>query len=114
MGRLLSLSGTSYQRAFPKSSKLQKMNDSIASLLEEASELNPGASARNRIEDRVLEESEITSMAQVATLVEAVARRAAIENGQAGDEDSAEVLLESAQTIADALRRLHEIIQEMA
>ena len=100
--------------AWRKALKLQKMNDSIASLLEEASQLSSGASARNRIEDRLLEESEITSMAQVATLVEAVARRAAIENAQAGDEDSAETLIESAQTIADALRRLHEIIQEMA
>ncbi|PQV63324.1 hypothetical protein B1R32_11351 [Abditibacterium utsteinense] len=90
------------------------MNDSLASLLEEASTLSLGASARNRLEDRVLEESEITSMAQIATLVEAVARRAALENGAFGDHDSAEVLFESAQTIAEALRRLHEIIQEMA
>ncbi len=90
------------------------MNDSIASLLEEASLLSLGSKNRNRLEDRVLENSEITSMAQVATLVEAVARRAALENGEAGDEDSAHILMESAQTIADALRRLHEIIQEMA
>lgn len=90
------------------------MNDSLASLLEEASTLPLGTNSRNRLENRVLEESEITSMAQVATLVEAVARRAALENGEAGDHDSAEVLFESAQTIAEALRRLHEIIQEMA
>lgn len=90
------------------------MEESLAQLLEDASQLPIGSGARNRLENRVLEGSEITTLNQVATLVEAVARRSALEIGEGGDESAADSLFESAQTIADALRRLHEIIGTMA
>ena len=90
------------------------MNESLAALLEEASTLALGNGARNRIENRVLEGSEITTMNQVATLLEAVARRAAQETAESGDESAADALFENAQTIADALRRLGEIIGTLA
>ncbi|RYG75282.1 hypothetical protein EON80_01185 [bacterium] len=90
------------------------MSDTIAHILDEASHLPIHSDARNRLEDKVLEDTEIVNMEQVATLVEAVARRAAYENGASGDEDSAQALLDSSQTISEALRRLHEIIQSMA
>lgn len=90
------------------------MNESLASLLEEASTLAIGSGARNRLENRALEGSEITTMNQLATLVEAVARRAALEINETGDESGGGAVFESAQTIADALRRLHEIIATLA
>ena len=90
------------------------MNESLAEILEEAGALAIGSGARNRLENRVLEGSEITTLTQVATLVEAVARRAALEISESGDESAAEGLFESAQTIADALRRLHEVIGTLA
>jgi hypothetical protein len=88
--------------------------ETIADLLEEAATLPITSPSRNRLEDQVLEETGITTMNQVATLVEAVARRAALENGAHGDEDSAEALFGSAQTISSALRKLHDLIQTLA
>ncbi len=90
------------------------MNESLAQLLEEASTLAIGNSARNRLENRVLEGSEITTMNQLATLVEAVARRAAEEIAESSDESSGDAVFDSAQAIADALRRLGEIIATLA
>lgn len=89
-------------------------NESLAALLEEASALAIGSGTRNRLENRVLEGSEITTMNQVATLVEAVARRAALEISESGDQSSGDAIFESAQTVADALRRLDEIIGSLA
>ncbi len=86
----------------------------IASLLDKAEQLPLHSSDRRRIETRVLEETEITNFNQVATLVEGLALSAALENGASGDEDTAEALFAQAQTIADALRRLHDLIQELA
>ena len=90
------------------------MNESLAALLEEASTLAIGSGARNRLENRALEGSEITTMNQVATLVEAVARRAAMEISESGDENAGDAVFENAQTVADALRRLGEIIETLA
>ena len=90
------------------------MNESLAALLEEAGALAIGSGARNRLENRALEGSEITTMNQVATLVEAVARSAALEISESGDQSSGDAIFESAQTVADALRRLHELIGTLA
>ena len=86
----------------------------IASLLDKAEQLPLNSSERRRIETKILEETEITNFNQVATLVEALALSAALENGASGDEDTAEALFANAQTIAEALRRLHELIQDLA
>lgn len=90
------------------------MSESIAELLTQAGALSVNSPARNRLEDRVLEESQITNMEQLATLVEAVARRAALENGAYGDQDTAEALFQNAQTISESLRMMHELIQSLA
>ncbi len=89
-------------------------HESLAALLEEAGTLAIGSGARNRLENRVLEGSEITTMNQLATLVEAVARRAALEISESSDESSGDAVFESAVTIADALRSLGEIIETLA
>lgn len=47
-------------------------------------------------------------MEQLATLVEAVARRAAFENGAYGDQETAEALFQNAQTISESLQMMHE------
>ena len=86
----------------------------IASLLDKAEQLPLNSPDRRRLETRVLEETAITNFNQVATLVEGLALSAALENGASGDEDTAEALFAQAQTIADALRRLHDLIQELA
>ena len=88
--------------------------DNIASQLDKAAGLPLNSSERRRIEARVLEETEITNFNQVAALVEGLALSAALENGASGDEDTAEALFANAQTIAEALRRLHELIQDLA
>lgn len=86
----------------------------IASLLDQAALLPLNSSARRRIETQVLEATEITNFNQVAALVEALALSAALENGAGGDEETAEALFAQAQTISEALRRLHDLIQELA
>ena len=86
----------------------------IATQLDRAADLPLNSAERRRIESRVLEETEITNFNQVATLVEALALSAALENGSSGDEDTAEALFAQAQTISEALRRLHDLIQELA
>ena len=86
----------------------------IASLLDKAEQLPLNSPDRRRLETRVLEETEITNFNQVATLVVGLALSAALENGASGDEDTAEALFAQAQTIAGALRRLHDLIQELA
>ena len=86
----------------------------IATQLDRAADLPLNSSERRRIEARVLEETEITNFNQVAALVEALALSAALENGSSGDEDTAEALFAQAQTISEALRRLHDLIQELA
>ena len=87
----------------------------IASLLDKAEQLPLNSPDRRRIETKILEETEITNFNQVATLVEGLALSAALENGSSsGDEDTAEALFANAQTIAEALRRLHELIQDLA
>ena len=88
--------------------------DNIANLLDKAEQLPLNSSDRRRLETRVLEETEITNFNQVATLVEGLALSAALENGASGDEDTAEALFANAQTIAEALRRLHDLIQDLA
>jgi len=88
--------------------------DNIASLLDKAEQLPLNSPDRRRIETRVLEETEITNFNQVATLVEGLALSAALENGSSGDEDTAEALFSQAQLISEALRRLHDLIQELA
>jgi len=92
----------------------KRSNESLAALLEEASTLPVGSGARNRLENRALEGSDITTMNQVATLVEAVARRAAMEMGESGDEDAGDAVFQNAQRVADALRRLGEVIETLA
>ena len=86
----------------------------IASQLDKAAQLPLNSSERRRIETKILDETEITNFNQVATLVEGLALSAALENGASGDEDTAEALFANAQTIADALRRLHDLIQDLA
>ena len=86
----------------------------IASQLDKAATLPINSAERRRIETRVLEETGITNFNQVAALVEGLALSAALENGASGDEDTAEALFAAAQTVADALRRLHDMIQELA
>ena len=86
----------------------------IASQLDRAAVLPLNSPERRRIETKILDETGITNFNQVATLVEGLALSAALENGSSGDEDTAEALFTNAQTIADALRRLHELIQELA
>ncbi len=86
----------------------------IASQLDKAAGLPINSAERRRIETRVLEETEITNFNQVAALVEGLALSAALENGASGDEDTAEALFANAQTIAEALRRLHDLIQDLA
>ena len=61
-----------------------------------------------------MDETGVTNFNQLAAFVEALALSAALENGSAGDEDTAEALFAQAQTISNALRRLHELIQELA
>jgi predicted house-cleaning noncanonical NTP pyrophosphatase (MazG superfamily) len=90
------------------------MAESIADLLDEAGRLPLNNSSRNRLEERVLEATEITNMEQLATLVEAVAARAAAENASHGDREMADSLFAGAQTISESLRRMHDIIQSMA
>jgi predicted flap endonuclease-1-like 5' DNA nuclease len=70
--------------------------------------------ARKRLEKRALNETGITNFNQVAALVEAVAIHAALENGKSGDVDTAEALFAQAQTISEALRKLHELVQTLA
>ncbi len=86
----------------------------IASQLDKAAQLPLNSSERRRIEARVLEETAITNFNQVAALVEGLALSAALENGSSGDEDTAEALFAQAQLISEALRRLHDLIQELA
>ena len=86
----------------------------IATLLDKAALLPLNSAERRRIETQILEETEIINFNQVAALVEALALSAALENGASGDEDTAEALFANAQVIADALRRLHELIQDLA
>lgn len=86
----------------------------IASLLDKAEQLPLNSPERRRIETKILDETEITNFNQVATLVEGLALSAALENGASGDEDTAEALFANAQIIAEALRRLHELIQDLA
>ena len=86
----------------------------IATLLDRAAQLPLNSAERRRIETKVLEETEITNFNQVATLVEGLALSAALENGSSGDEDTAEALFANAQIIAEALRRLHDLIQDLA
>lgn len=90
------------------------MPDNIADILDEAGRLPLNSAARNRLEDAALEESGITNFNQLATFVEAVARRAAQENGASGDTETAEELFGSSLTISESLRMLHEIIQSLA
>ncbi len=63
--------------------------DPIAQLLDEAAQLPINSAARTRLEKRVLNETGITNMNQVAGLVEAVALHAALENGASGDQETA-------------------------
>ena len=86
----------------------------IATQLDKAATLPLNSTERRRIETKILEETEITNFNQVATLVEGLALSAALENGSSGDEDTAEALFAQAQTISEALRRLHDLIQELA
>ena len=86
----------------------------IAALLDQAERLPLNSSERRRIETRVLEATEITNFNQIAALVEGLALSAALENGASGDEDTAEALFAQAQLISEALRRLHDLIQELA
>ena len=86
----------------------------IASQLDKAALLPLNSSERRRIETKILDETAITNFNQVATLVEGLALSAALENGSSGDEDTAEALFANAQTIAEALRRLHDLIQDLA
>ena len=86
----------------------------IASQLDKAALLPLNSAERRRIETKILEETEITNFNQVATLVEGLALSAALENGASGDEDTAEALFANAQIIAEALRRLHDLIQDLA
>ncbi|BCM90157.1 hypothetical protein IAD21_02008 [Abditibacteriota bacterium] len=88
--------------------------DTIAHLLNHAATLPINSDARKRLEKRVLNETEITNFNQVVVLVEAVAIHAALENGASGDEDTAEALFAQSQTISEALRNLHELIQTLA
>lgn len=88
--------------------------DSVADLLDQAATLPVNSAERKRLEKRVLQETEITNFNQCAALVEAVAIHAALENGASGDEDTAEALFVQAQTISEALRKLHELIQTLA
>lgn len=90
------------------------MPENIADLLDDAGKLPVNSPSRNRLEDLILEETGVTNMVQLATFVEAVARRASLENGAYGDQDSAEELFASSLTISESLRMLHEIIQTMA
>lgn len=87
---------------------------SIAALLDEAQQWPLNSANRLRIEDELLRQSEVTNMNQLATFVEALALRAAQENGAHGDKDTAEALFAHAQTISETLRRLHELIQSIA
>lgn len=87
---------------------------SLATLLDEAEKWPINSTHRLRIEDQILRESEVTNMNQLATFVEALALRAAGENGAHGDEDTAEALLAHAQTISETLRKLHDVIQSIA
>lgn len=86
----------------------------ISLQLDKAAQLPLNSSERRRIEARILEETGITNFNQVAALVEGLALSAALENGASGDEDTAEALFANAQIIAEALRRLHELIQDLA
>ena len=86
----------------------------IASQLDKAAQLPLNSAERRRIETKILEATEITNFNQVATLVEGLALSAALENGASGDEDTAEALFANAQIIAEALRRLHDLIQDLA
>jgi hypothetical protein len=87
---------------------------SIAELLEQAAQLPVNSPPRRELEQRILEETGITNMNQLATLVEALGISAALENGAYGDQDTAEELFAHAKTIADTLRRSHEVIQTIA
>lgn len=87
---------------------------SIAELLDQASLLPFNSPARRELEIKILEETGITNMNQLATLVEALGISAALENGAYGDEDTAEQLFAHTKTIADTLRHLHEVIQSIA
>lgn len=86
----------------------------IASQLDKAATLPLNSAERRRIETKILDETGIANFNQVAALVEGLALSAALENGASGDEDTAEALFANAQIIAEALRRLHELIQDLA
>ena len=90
------------------------MNESLAQQLEEAATLSTGSSARQRIEERILKETEVTNFAQMATFTEVLSHWAAGEIEEGGDESGADAVLANAQIIVEALNRLHEVIQEMA
>ena len=86
----------------------------VATLLDKAALLPLNSSERRRLETQVLEATAITNFNQIAALVEGLALNAARENGSFGDEETAEALFAQAQTISEALRRLHDLIQELA
>jgi len=86
----------------------------VAELLDQAAILPINSPARRELEVKVLEETGITNMNQLATLVEALGISAALENGAYGDEDTAEQLFAHAQTVANTLRKLHDLIQTIA
>lgn len=90
------------------------MKETLAQLLDDAAELSVGSSARNRIEQRILEETEVVNFWQLATFADVLAHRAALEIEQSGDVDSAQGVLSHAQTISEAMRKLHDLIQTMA
>jgi len=87
---------------------------SIAELLDQAAQLPINSPSRRELEVKVLEETGITNMNQLATFVEALGTAAALENGAYGDEDTAEQLFAHAQTVANTLRKLHDLIQTIA
>lgn len=90
------------------------MNETLAELLEETAQYEIDSQKRVRLGQEILEASGVTNMNQLATFVEVLAYNAAVENGAHGDEETAEALFGNASTIANALRKLHDLIQEMA
>lgn len=89
------------------------MDETLAQHLDATAELSVSNSARNRIEQRILEETEIVNFWQLATFCDVLAHRVALEVQEGGDYDSSEALLANAQTISETMRRLHEVIQTM-
>ncbi len=55
---------------------LRAREESLAAKLEEAATLAIGSGSRKRLEERILEETEVTNFAQLATFAEILAYRA--------------------------------------